>query len=85
MHHFQLPRRGGEIIYIGDARFVKASNQLVPIDHAHDYVLTATTLPATCTENGSGTYTCSVCQDTVTSSIPPTGHSMTHHAESPAR
>lgn len=75
----------GDIIYIGDARFVKASNQLVPIDHAHDYVLTATTLPATCTENGSGTYTCSVCQDTVTSSIPPTGHSMTHHAESPAR
>ncbi len=74
----------GDIIYIGDARFVKASKQLVSIDHAHDYQLMTTTSPATCTENGSGTYTCSTCQNTVTGIIPALGHNMTHHAEEPA-
>ena len=41
----------------------------------HKYEITAKT-PATCTEDGEITYTCSVCGDTYTEKIPATGHSF---------
>ena len=45
-------------------------------DCDHDYKVTATK-DATCTEAGSTTYTCALCGDSYTETVPATGHSYT--------
>lgn len=42
-------------------------------DHTHQETETAT-VPATCTEDGQRTYTCSICGETHTETIPAAGH-----------
>ncbi len=44
--------------------------------HFHKWELTATAKRATCTEAGSGTYTCSECKQTKTDSIPALDHDI---------
>ena len=41
----------------------------------HDYA--ETTVPATCTENGSVTHTCTRCGNSYTETLPATGHTYT--------
>ena len=43
-------------------------------NHVHSYVAEVT--PASCTEDGLTTYTCSVCGDSYTETIPATGHTF---------
>ena len=56
-----------EVYPMGNANYVP--------DCVHDYVETVT--EATCTEDGSATYTCSVCGNTYTEVIPAAGHTYT--------
>ena len=49
--------------------------KVTPSDHTHSYTYAVTT-PATCLENGVGTYTC-VCNDSYTEEITATGHTET--------
>lgn len=50
-----------------------------PTEHTHSYSVTST-VPATCTKEGSNTYTCS-CGDSYTETIPMTAHNWVHHHE----
>lgn len=51
-------------------------------EHTHYYVVTST-IPATCTQDGSVTYTCDVCWDSYTEAIP-AAHVWVHHHEDEA-
>lgn len=53
-----------------------ATNPLTPTEHTHSYTVSAT-VPATCTSEGSNTYTCA-CGDSYTESIPMTAHNWVH-------
>lgn len=48
-----------------------------PTEHTHSYTKSAST-PATCTSEGSNTYTCSTCGDSYTEAIPATDHNWVH-------
>ena len=50
--------------------------------HTHSYTSNITT-PATCTEDGVRTYTCSDCGDTYTEVIPATGHNFYWEVQNP--
>ena len=70
---------GGTTAYVVDG--VKYVIE-VEEDHTHAYTSVITTNP-TCTAAGVKTYTCSVCGDTYTESIPATGHNYSSIVTAP--
>ena len=55
-----------------------------PAQHTHTWNDGVVTTPATCTVAGVKTYTCTVCGETYTETIPATGHTPVGVAEKPA-